>query len=171
MRYVLSILAALALCSQLQAADSENFEAVYVATHGAWVTNKLIDKFDESEVARFAFNSVGDDGSVRYVCQDSKLGFVAYADNMFIKTLGNMWELDKPIKVAIKVDDGEIIKTVGEYPNTIVSDPAMVTKVRDEFRSGNLGRLKTVHNDERHTFIFNLKGFTTASKWVEENCH
>ena len=171
MRYVLSILVALTLCNQLLAADSENFEAVYVATHGAWVTNKLIDKFDESEVARFAFNRVGDDGSIRYVCQDSTLGFVAYADNMFIKTLGNMWESDKPIEVAIKVDKGEIIQTVGKYPNTIVSDPAMVTKVRDEFRSGNQGRLKTVHDDERHTFIFNLIGFTTASEWVEENCH
>ena len=171
MRYVLSIVAAFTLCSQLQAADSDNFDAVYVATYGSWMTNRIIDNFDESEVARFAFIKVGEDGSVRYVCRDSKLRFVAYADNFITSSLGGMWKSEKPIEVFIKVDDGEIIETVGKYPNTIVSDPAMVTTVRDEFRSGYKGRLKTVHDDERHTFVFDLSGFIAASAWVEEFCN
>ena len=171
MRYVISIIATFTLCSQLQASDSDNFVAVYVATHGSWVTNKLIDNFDESEVARFAFSKVGEDGSVRYVCRDSKLRFFAYADNFITSTLGNMWNSEKPINVFIKVDDGEIIETVGKYPNTIVDDPAVLSKVRDEFRSGSKGRLKTVHDGERHTFVFNLRGFTAASEWVEEHCN
>lgn len=62
MRYVISIVATLIMCNQLQAADSDNFVAVYVATHGSWVTNKLIDNFDESEVARFTFSKVGEAG-------------------------------------------------------------------------------------------------------------
>ena len=171
MRYVLSIVAAFTLCGQLQAADSDNFENVYVATYGSWMTIRVIDNFDESEIGRSAIYLVGEDGSVIYYCWDSILGFVAFADNVITSSLGNMWKSEIPIEVFIKVDDGEIIETVGEYPNTIVFDPVMVTTVRDEFRSGYKGRIKTVHDDERHTFVFDLSGFTAASAWVEELCN
>ena len=171
MRYVLSIIAAFTLCGQLQAAESDNFETVYVATYGSWMTSRVIDNFDESEIGRLAFYEVGEDGGVMYLCWDSILAFFAYADNFITSSLGNMWKSEIPIEVFIKVDDGEIIETVGEYPNTIVFDPVMVTTVRDEFRSGYKGRLKTVHDDERHTFVFDLRGFTAASEWVEELCN
>ena len=171
MRYVLSIIAAFTLCGQLQAADSDNFENVYVATYGSWKTSRVFDNFDESEIGRSAYYKVGEDGSVMYFCWDSILAFVAYADNFITSSLGNMWKSEIPIEVFIKVDDGEIIETVGKYPNTIVFDPVMVTTVRDEFRSGYKGRIKTVHDDERHTFVLDLRGFTAASEWVEELCN
>lgn len=155
-------------------AETENYEAHYVQTHGSWVTNRLTDTFDDSSVAWFAFAKQGDHGSIRLFCARAEnnragYGLLAYADNRFIQTLGKVFEQTVPIKVRIKVDSNDIITTYGEYPNTLAQD-SQADEVIKQMRRGHEIRIRTVHGDEQHTFIAKLNGFSAASDWVMKSC-
>lgn len=151
--------------------DDENTREVYVATHGAWIARTTVDTFEEREVAWYALHRQGDDGGFAVTCRvGDVLSFDAYADNMFINSIGQAWRQREPIAVRLKVDDYPIVEVKGKYPNTIASSESDVGKVMTELLNGEEARIRTEHGEEQHTFVLSLDGFREAAAWTLGKC-
>ena len=168
----LKILFAIAVWSIVPAyaSETDSEEAVYVATHGKWTANVVRDTFDDTEVRRFVFASVGEHGSVRVTCTSSGgVRISAYADNMIVQSLGSMFSTHNDIKVRSKVDSNAVMESEGAYPYTVATGEDALLLVR-QMRQGKELRMRTEHEDEKHTFRVSLKGFADASDWAMVNC-
>ena len=152
------------------ASETDSEEAVYVATHEKWTANVVRDTFDDTEIRRFVFTKVGEHGSVRAIC--TNLGSVrlsAYADNIFAPSLGSMFSSSNAIKVRSKVDSNAVIESEGAYPYTVATGEDALLLVR-QMRQGKELRMRTEHEDEKHTFRVSLKGFADAADWAMAKC-
>ncbi|MCY4011130.1 MAG: hypothetical protein OXG82_00290 [Gammaproteobacteria bacterium] len=153
------------------AGDDENTRDVYVSSHGAWTARATVDTFEEREVAWYAFHRQGDDGGFALTCRvGDVLSFDAYADNMFINSIGLAWQQRQPIVVRVKVDDYPVVEVKGKYPNTIASREADVRKLIAELTDGEVARIRTQHGEEQHTFVLSLDGFREAAAWTLGKC-
>ena len=130
-----------------------------------------MDTFDDREIAWEAFHPQGRDGGVALTCREGDvLSFDAYADNMFVNSIGSVLKKDEPVRVRLKVDDYPIVETRGAYPNTLAISDGDVRKIMTELLDGNEARIRTQHGDEQHTFILSLAGFREAGAWALGKC-
>lgn len=171
MKTVAAAMVGLCALMIVKASGSENSEAVYVAQHGDWTLNRLVDTFDDSELARFAFTDSASSGSdletpsVRVVCdRNGALNLMARTGGI-MSTLGSVWNSD-PIEVKFKIDDDEIVETEGQYPSTLTTSRADLHTVVAQMLRGISARIRTQHGEEQHTFRVSLVGFTEALDWV-----
>ena len=155
---------------------NENYDAQYVASFGSWTANVYVDTFDDRPVAWMVFakdetneNEFMDSASIRYICdtRDSSLEITGHASGLF-SSLGSMFG-DKEIQVMIKVDDREIQEFEGIYPRTLIQQ-ADIKRAYAELSNGLSLRVRTVSDNEMHTFKVSLYGFKEAVAWVHSNC-
>ena len=168
--------------------DEDGEELAQEGRIGDWYGYAVIDTFEGGADRWFATTRTGDYAEVRYSCANGeKPEMRAFAEHAMptMRTLGSSFSCevqnDCHIRVSYKVDDGEVVKTSGEYPHRI-SEPyavdsdfspiwgAPVSKMARMFSEGREARIRTSHGDEQHTFIVSLDGFAETSKWVDGKC-
>ena len=168
--------------------DEDGEELAQKGRIGDWYGYSVIDAFEGGADRWFATTRTGDYGEVRYSCAiGEKPEMLAFADHPMpmMRTLGSSFSCevqnDCHISVSYKVDDGEVVKTAGEYPHRIseryavASDfspiwGAPISKMARMFSEGREARIRTTHGDEQHTFIVSLDGFAETSEWVDDKC-
>lgn len=169
-----ALMLALFVAGQASASGDANTTLEYVDTFGSWHVSRVMDRFDDRELARVAATRIGEHGDLRYICSHhtvDTLYFEIRADDSFDKSIGRDSLIDfEWINVKIKVDDGEIVQMQGAGPHLLAFQEKEIKLVSDLFKAGNEARIRTEQREKRFTFVVDLIGFTRAAEWVEEAC-